>query len=104
MYDHTLHHEKKHFCRYSLQAFRTEKILKRRVKDCFKINGKQMIKRPKNVEHIRFKNYERKIKSPFMIYADFESILIPEDNGKQNPEESYTNKYQKMLLLVMAIN
>ena len=30
-----------------------------------------------------------------MIYADFESILVPEDNGKQNPNESYTNKYQK---------
>ena len=30
-----------------------------------------------------------------MIYADFESILVPEDNGKQNPEESYTNRYQK---------
>ena len=36
-----------------------------------------------------------KIKSPLMIYADFESILEPEDNRKQNPEESYTNKYQK---------
>ena len=33
--------------------------------------------------------------SPFMIYADFESILLPEDNEKQNPKESYTNKYQK---------
>ena len=30
-----------------------------------------------------------------MIYADFESILVPENNGKQNPNESYTNKYQK---------
>ena len=30
-----------------------------------------------------------------MIYANFESILVPEDNGKQNPNESYTNKYQK---------
>ena len=30
-----------------------------------------------------------------MIYADFESILVPEKNGKQNPTESYTNKYQK---------
>ena len=30
-----------------------------------------------------------------MIYADFESILVPEDKGKQNPDESYTNKYQK---------
>ena len=30
-----------------------------------------------------------------MIYADFESVLVPENNGKQNPNESYTNKYQK---------
>ena len=30
-----------------------------------------------------------------MIYADFESILVPEDNGKQNPDESYTSKYQR---------
>ena len=30
-----------------------------------------------------------------MIYADFESILVPEDNGKKNTENSYTNKYQK---------
>ena len=56
MNDHTLHRGKRHFCRYSLQAFSTEKILICRVKDCFKINGKQMIKRPKKVEYIRFKN------------------------------------------------
>ena len=50
---------------------------------------------PKKDNYARFKNYERKLKLPFMIYGDFESILIPEDNGKQNPEEPYTNKYQK---------
>ena len=30
-----------------------------------------------------------------MIYADFESILVPEVNGKKNTNESYTNKHQK---------
>ena len=35
---------------------------------------------------------KEKIKSPFMIYADFEIILVPGDNGKQNLNESYTNK------------
>ena len=30
-----------------------------------------------------------------MIYADFESNLVLEDNGKQNPKESYNNKCQK---------
>ena len=50
---------------------------------------------PKKGEYIKLKNYERKIKSLFIIYADFKSILVPENNGKQNPEESYTNKNQK---------
>ena len=46
-------------------------------------------------ECVEFINFERKIKWQFMIYADFESILLSEDNGKQNPNESHTNKYQK---------
>ena len=50
---------------------------------------------PKKGEFVKFKNDERKIKSPFIIYADFEIILVPENNRKQNPEESYTNRYQK---------
>ena len=52
---------------------------------------------PTKGEYVKFKNYERKIKSPFKFYADFESILVPEDNGKLNPEECYTNKYQKLI-------
>ena len=47
----------------------------------------------KKGDYIKLKYFERKIKSPFMIYADFESILVPEDNGKQNLKEFYTNKY-----------
>ena len=49
----------------------------------------------KNGKYIKFKNLEGKIKSPFKIYAEFESILVPEHNGKQNPNEGQTNKYQK---------
>ena len=52
-----------------------------------------MIKFSRKSEYVRFKNQKRKI--PFVIYADFESILVPEDNGRQNLDESYTNKYQK---------
>ena len=98
MCDHTLHRERKDFCRYCLQAFSTEEISKCHVKDCFKINGKQRIKRPKQGECFTLKNYERKIKSPIMIYADFESILVLEDNGKRNLDEAYTSKYQKYLV------
>ena len=58
---------------------------------------------PKKGEYIKFKNVEF-LKSPFMIYADFEVILVPEDNEKQNPSESYTNKYQNMSLVVKVRN
>ena len=43
MYDYTLHCGKKYFCCYNLQSFNTEKILKRHIKDYFKINGNQRI-------------------------------------------------------------
>ena len=43
-----------------------------------------MIRIPKQNEYVRFKIYKRKIKSPFLIYANFKRILLPEDKGKQN--------------------
>ena len=95
MYDHSLHRGRKHFCRYYLQVFSTEEMLKSHINGCFKINSKQRIIMPKKGEFAKFENYERKIKSPFIIYADFENILVPENNGEKNPEESYANKYQK---------
>ena len=54
-----------------------------------------MIKMIKKCQYFRFKNYERKVKPPSTIHADFESVLVPEDSGKQNSHEPYTNKYQK---------
>ena len=75
MYDHSLHCGRKCFHRF---------LLKRHIKDRFNSNRKQTIMIPKKDEYIKFRNFERKIKSPFMVYADFEIILVPEDNGKEN--------------------
>ena len=58
---------KKHFVVIVCKLFSTEEILKRHIKDCFKINGKQSILMPKKGEYGQFKNYERKTKSPFII-------------------------------------
>ena len=46
MHDHSLHHGRKPFCRYCLQAFTTAEKLKCHIKYCFKINVKQTIKMP----------------------------------------------------------
>ena len=32
-----------------------------------------------------------------MIYTNFANIFVPEDNEKQNPNESYTNVYRKQI-------
>ena len=95
IYDYTLHRGRKYSCPYFLHVSITEEILKGHIEDCFKINGKQTIKITKKGEYVKFNNLDRKMKSPFMIYASFESILVPEDNEKENPNESYTNRYQK---------
>ena len=70
MYDHTLHRGRKHFCRFCLLSCSTEEILKCHLKGDFKINGKQRIIMLKNGEYVKFKNYERKTRSPYMIYTD----------------------------------
>ena len=59
------------------------------------MNGNETIKMAKKGEYVKFKHFERKLKSPLTIFADFESILVPEDNVKQNLNESYTNIFQK---------
>ena len=99
MSDHTIHHGNI-FCHYCLQAFWTAEKLKCHLKDYFKSNGKQIIKMLKKGKYAKFKNFKTKRKPPFMIYADFENILVPEDNGKQNTNESYTNKYQKHVMVI----
>ena len=93
LYDHTLLPGRKHFYCYFLQAFSTTEIFKNHV-NCFEMNAKQMIKILKKGEFVRFKNCERKIKL-FMIYAGLQSIFVPENNGKKNPDEYYTSIYQK---------
>ena len=44
---------------------------------------------PKTGECAQLKIFKRKIKSPVMTDADFKSILIPENTGKQNPAVLY---------------
>ena len=79
-------------------------VYKLLVQKKYKTNGRQKVKMSKKDEYVRFKNYEKKIKSPFMIYVYFQRILVPEDIGKQNSEKSIRRNIKNMLLILMAIN
>ena len=105
MYDRTLHRGRKHSCRCCFQTSRTEEMVKSHINECFKINDKQMIHTSKEVRYLTFKYYERKMKSLFMICADFHIVMVLENNKKQNPEKCYSKKNIKnMLLPVVVIN
>ena len=82
MHDYTAHCGRKSFCCYCLQAFSAEQMLKCIINNCSKINGKQRVKMAKKWEYVKFKNCDRIIESPFIIYADFEAILLSKDKAR----------------------
>lgn len=49
---------------------------------------------PKDGEKIQFKDYNRSMKVPFVMYADFKCILTPISTCNPSPIASYTKKYQ----------
>ena len=44
---------------------------------------------------LKFKNFVHSEKVPFIVYADFESLIKSMDNCDPDPNKSYTKKYQK---------
>ena len=60
IYHHAVHCRKNNFCRYCLQAFSTEEISTRQIKDCFEINGKQKFIMTKKVNMLNSKTMEEK--------------------------------------------
>ena len=44
---------------------------------------------------LKYKNYHKSEKVPFIVYADFESYIKPMQPCDPNPESSYTKQYQK---------
>ena len=44
---------------------------------------------------ISFKNHNRSMRVPIIVYADFESFTPQLSTSQPNPEKSYTKQYQK---------
>ena len=62
----------------------------------------KLFKYLRKVIMLKFKNYERKTKSPFVIYADFECILVPV--RKLKTQMSLVLKNIKNMFAVIVIN
>ena len=75
MFNKTKDRNKKHFCERCFQNFSSDKVLMCHKKDCIIVNGGQATKMPKEGTFACFKNHNNRLQAPFVIYADFESIL-----------------------------
>ena len=73
MFNKTKHKTRKHFCRYCLQCFSSERVSMKHKEICLEINGKKSAILESCT--IKFKNYFKQIAVAFKIYADFKSLL-----------------------------
>ena len=84
----------RHVCFRCLNTFKTEKSLASHHEYC-KSHEAIKIELPDKGWKISFKNHNRSMRVPFIVYADFESFTPQLSTGQPNPDKSYSNRYQK---------
>ena len=83
---------KQHFCMNCLQGF-TQELSRDQHQAYCEDNESARVEMPKQGSTIEFKDGQNQLKVPFIMYADFESILEPMDPVELGcPNQPYTNK------------
>ena len=88
------HKGKRFVCKYCCNSFQWEVSLKKHVEYCSKQKAVKVVM-PKKGEKLQFKNHHRKMRVPFVVYADFECFTRPISTCSKSDEHSYTKQYQK---------
>ena len=88
------HKGSREICLNCFNTFNSLKELEKHKGYCYN-NECVKINMPPEGTYLNFKNFANSEKAPFTIYADFESLIKPLYNCKPDPNQSYTNKYQK---------
>ena len=90
------HKEKHYFCLRCLNPFWTPKSLEKHSEYCRNHEAVkiEMPEKGKN-DILKFENYYKGERLPFIIYADTESLIKPIESCEPNPQSSYTKKYHK---------
>ena len=85
---------KQHFCMNCFQGFTQESSRDQHQVYC-EDNESVRVEMPKQGSTVEFKDGQNQFRVPFIMYADFESILEPMDPvepGSPNPSQPYTNE------------
>ena len=88
------HKGKRFVCKYCCNSFQLEESLQEHEEYCSKQKAVG-VRMPKKGTMLSFKNHHRKMRVPFVVYADFEAITVPILTCSQSDDKSYTKQYQK---------
>ena len=81
--------EAQHFCTNCLNGFESEIIRDERYEYC-RSKDSVRVEMPTKNPIVKYPDGQYQFKVPFVIYADFESILVPVSGAPNNPEMSST--------------
>ena len=81
-----------YYCMRCLNPFHSQESLDKHLEYC---SAHEAVKIEMSGGTLSFKNWNRNMRVPFVVYADFESFIKPIDTCGPNPENSYTKQYQK---------
>ena len=87
-------HHTMYYCKRCLTGYQAIESLHRHTEYCSQHDA-QKIELPEPGTMLSFKNYNRSMRVPFVVYADFESFIKPIATCQPDPSTSFTNKYQK---------
>ena len=86
-------HHKQHFCLRCLNCFATSTALENHEGYC-KTNDVVNVEMPAKGTSLEFDKFHKKMRVPFVVYADFELFIKPIDTCQSDPHMPYTTQYQ----------
>ena len=101
LFDQSKNRNAKHYCMLCLTGFSRADLLVDHKKHCNGVNGRPTkIDMPEEGDNIlAFKNYQKQMKAPYVIYADFEALVKKIQGCERDPEngknKSYTEKTER---------
>ena len=97
LYDQNRHNDSKHFCERCLHGYSKKELLKRHKLVC-----KGLLKSPTRTEILKdgenkmsFTNYYKQMKVHYVIYADFECVLVKIAGCQPSQDASFTVKTER---------
>ena len=97
LFDQSKNSNSKHFCERCLHGYTTEELLERHKPEC-----KGLLKSPTRTEmpkegenKMKFQNYNKQMKAPYVVYADFECLVKKISTCEPNNKHSFTVKTEK---------